>query len=120
MVCNLNFWRQNSHTYLVLDLVPFPQVTEQGPNSDHSLQIPSIGQGLILHGSTSLAQCLKITEKVALNIASEASYISKSSLEMPKNSQFWLVLENLKLENLKCDILDDFQTMCLRLKLVTR
>ena len=85
MVCNLNFWRQNSHTYLVLDLVPFPQVTEQGPNSDHSLQIPSIGQGLILHGSTSLAQCLKITEKVALNIASEASYISKSSLkEMPK------------------------------------
>ena len=74
MVCSLNFWRQNSHTYLVLDLVPFPQVTEQGPNSDHSLQIPSIGQGLILHGSTSLAQCLKITEKVATLRAKRATF----------------------------------------------
>ena len=29
-------------------------------------------------------QCLKITEKVSFNIASEASYIDKSSLKMPK------------------------------------
>ena len=37
------------------------------------------------------AQCLKITEKVAFNIASEASYIyilNSSSLKMPKTVNF--------------------------------
>ena len=37
---------------------------------------------------SSIAQCLKITQKVAFDIASEASYvynlIEKSSLKMPK------------------------------------
>ena len=44
-------------------------------------------------------QCLKITEKVAFNIASEASYcniLSRQKLiKNAKNSQFWRVFENL-------------------------
>ena len=34
------------------------------------------------------AQCLKITEKVSFNIASEASYVYKSSLKIPKMVHF--------------------------------
>ena len=55
---------------------------------------------------THLAQCLKITEKVSFNIASEASYIyiwvDKSSLKMPKNGPFVRVFENLKLAIKQC------------------
>ena len=45
------------------------------------------------------SRCLKITQKVSFNIASEASYIyiskvNKSSLKLPKNGQFWRVFEN--------------------------
>ena len=44
-------------------------------------------------------QCLKITEKVAFNIASEASYVNILSrqklIKNAKNSQFWRVFENL-------------------------
>ena len=36
-----------------------------------------------------MGQCLKITEKVSFNIASEASNVYKSSLKMPKNGPFW-------------------------------
>ena len=36
----------------------------------------------------SLALCLKMTEKVSFNIASEASYVYKSSLKMPKMVNF--------------------------------
>ena len=43
-------------------------------------------------------QCLKITEKVAFNIASEASYVNILSrqklIKNAKNSQFWRVFEN--------------------------
>ena len=48
------------------------------------------------------AQCLKITEKVAFNIASEASYVYSSSgqkfIKNAKNSQFGEVLKNLALQ----------------------
>ena len=41
---------------------------------------------------------MKITEKVAFNIASEASYVYiLSGQKFIKNGQFWQVLENLKL-----------------------
>ena len=54
------------------------------------------------------SRCLKITENVSFNFASEASYIyivDKSSLKMPK-------MANLaKMEKIKCDIFSDFQTM---------
>ena len=42
------------------------------------------------------SQCLKITGKVAFNIASEASYVY---IKMPKNGPFWRVFENIKLAN---------------------
>ena len=38
-------------------------------------------------------QCLKITEKVLFNIA-------------------WKLVDNAKIKTLKCDIWDDFQTLC--------
>ena len=47
------------------------------------------------------AQCLKITEKVSFNIASEASYIyilrGQKFINKAKNGPFWRVFENLKL-----------------------
>ena len=48
-----------------------------------------------------LTQCLKITEKVSFNIASEASYIKILSeqkfIKNAKNGSFWWLFENLKL-----------------------
>ena len=87
-------------------------------------------------------RCLKITEKVSFNIASEASYVyifsGQKLTKIANNDPFWRVLENLKIacgqivlpdksiligqklmENakmpkFKCDILSNFQTMCVR------
>ena len=46
-------------------------------------------------------QCLKITKKVAFNIASEASYVyilsGQKFIKDAKNGQFWRVFENLNL-----------------------
>ena len=84
------------------------------------------------------ARCLKITEKVSFNIASEASYVYiLSGQKLIKNAQKWCILasfwkpeacgqtvlpdrsvlisqklvKNAKIENLKYDILGDFQTL---------
>ena len=46
------------------------------------------------------AQCLKITQKVAFNIASEASYVYILS-----GQKF---IKNAKIGKFKCDILSDF------------
>ena len=47
------------------------------------------------------ARCLKITEKVSFNIASEASYVyilsGRKLIKNAKNCPFWRVFENLKL-----------------------
>ena len=82
-----------------------------------------------------MAQCLKITEKVSFNNASEASYVyilngSKKpkmvnlasfetlKLEVKQNYQtgHFLIGEKLveyaKIQKLKCDIFGDFQTLC--------
>ena len=52
------------------------------------------------------AQCLKITEKVSFNIASEASYVYILSghkfIENAKNDPFLRVFENLKLAVKQC------------------
>ena len=52
------------------------------------------------------ARCLKITEKVSFNIASEASYVYiLSGQKLIKNAQncpFWRVFENLKLAVSQC------------------
>ena len=46
----------------------------------------------------SKTQCLKITEKVSFNIASEASYVyilnGQKFIKNAKNSQFWRVFKN--------------------------
>ena len=51
-------------------------------------------------------QCLKITEKVSLNIASEASYVyilSGHNLnKSTKNGPFWRVFESQKFEDKQC------------------
>ena len=83
-------------------------------------------------------RCLKITEKILFNIASEASYVyilsGQRLLKMPNMVHFgeflktWSLrsnsvtrkvnfnrtklVENAKIKKLKCDILSDFQTMC--------
>ena len=72
----------------------------------------------------SFARCLKISEKVSFNIASEASYVYILSVQKliknAKNGPIWQVFENLKLsvkqcyqagQKFKCYILGDFQTM---------
>ena len=88
-------------------------------------RVPSLLLNFFLDAQHS-ARCLKITEKVSFNIASEASYVYIGP--------FWRVFENLqlavkqsyqtcqfyldknwwkmpKLENKKCDVLGDFQTL---------
>ena len=57
------------------------------------------------------AQCLKITEKVSFNIASEASYVYILSGQKLMDKNCWK-MPKLKTWNFKCDILSDFQTMC--------
>ena len=53
-----------------------------------------------------VAQCLKITEKVSFNIASEASYVyilsGQKLIKNAKNGSFWQVFENLKLAVKQC------------------
>ena len=81
------------------------------------------------------AQCLKITEKGRILIASEARYVYNLSdqkfIKNAKNGPFWRVFENMKLAveqcyqtgkllldkswwkigKLKCHIMGDFQTL---------
>ena len=61
------------------------------------------------------AQCLKIPEKVAFIIASEASYVyilnGQKFIKNAKNSQFGDFLKTWK--KLKCDFSSDFQTLCI-------
>ena len=52
------------------------------------------------------ARCLKITEKVSFNIASEASYVyilsGQKFIKNAKNVPFWQVFENLMLAVKQC------------------
>ena len=53
-----------------------------------------------------VARCLKITEKVSFNIASEANYVyilsGQKLIKNAKNGPFWRVFENLKLAVKQC------------------
>ena len=64
---------------------------------NQGLSFPTIFYGFVYSG----AWCLKITEKVSFNIASEASYVyilsGQKLIKNAKNGQFWRVFENLKL-----------------------
>ena len=86
----------------------------------------------------SCTRCLKITEKVLINIASEVSYVNiLSGQKLIKNAKKWSILasfwkpeacgqtvlpdrsvligqklvENVKIQKFQCDILSNFQTM---------
>ena len=56
--------------------------------------------------SFNVARCLKITEKVSFNIASEASYVDILSgqklIKNAKNGPFWRVFEKLKVAVKQC------------------
>ena len=53
-----------------------------------------------------LPLCLKITEKVSFNIASEANYVyilsGQKLIKNARNGPFWRVFENLKLAVKQC------------------
>ena len=55
---------------------------------------------------TRYARCLKITDKVSFNIASEASYIyiisGQKLIKNAKNGPIWRVFENVKLAVKEC------------------
>ena len=55
---------------------------------------------LLLHIYSTKTSCLKITEKVSFNIASEASYVyllnGQKFIKSAKNDRFWRVFENLE------------------------
>ena len=52
------------------------------------------------------SRCLKITEKVSFNIASEASYVyilsGQKLMKNAKKGPFWRVIENLNLAVKQC------------------
>ena len=56
--------------------------------------------------SSAIPQCLKFTEKVSFNIASEASYVyilsGQKLTKSAKNGPVWRVFENLKLAVKQC------------------
>ena len=95
-----------------------------------------------LEEDTQIERCLKITEKVSFNIASEASYVYFLSwqklIKIPQLVHFgeflktWSLrsnsvtrqvligqklVENAKIQKFKCDILSNFQTMWKRKRL---
>ena len=95
-----------------------------------------------LEEDTQIERCLKITEKVSFNIASEVSYVYFLSwqklIKNTKNGPFgeflktWSLrsnsvtrqvligqklVENAKIQKFKCDILSNFQTMWKRKRL---
>ena len=94
----------------------------------HFVNVTAKPNKILFHSKT---RCLKITEKVSFNIASEASYVYiMSGQKFIKNAKNWTILAsfwNLKLavkqcyqtkiggkcQNLKiqCDFLSNFQTM---------
>ena len=70
----------------------------------------------ILHPFTiipGVARCLKITEKVSFNIASEASYVyilsGQKFIKNAKNGQFRRVFEKLKLAVKQCQQTGQFE-----------
>ena len=75
-----------------------------------SIQVafPAVCMSHVSHtlGEATTARCLKITEKVLFNIASEVSYARYvyilSGQKFIKNGPFWQVFENLKLAVEQC------------------
>ena len=72
----------------------------------HLLKTPSSLQSFSSFSKFFNPRCLKITEKVSFNIASEASYVYILTVqklnENAKNCPFWRVFENLELAVKQC------------------
>ena len=72
----------------------------------HELHLISVNDVNIMTHECPNTRCLKITEKVSFNIASEASYIyilsGQKLIKNAKNGSFWRVFENLKLAVKQC------------------
>ena len=58
------------------------------------------------HNLSLYTRCLKITEKVSFNIASEASYVyilsGQTLIKNAENGPFWRIFENLNLAVKQC------------------
>ena len=70
------------------------------------MQVSEYNSKLSSLGVQVLSRCLKITEKVSFNIASEASYVyilsGQKLIKNAENGPFWRVFENLKLAVKQC------------------
>ena len=111
--------------------------------NNQKIKVPNIKRQILTFHKDfqfpSYAQCLKITEKVSFNIASEASYgyilsgrkFIKNAKKWSNLTSFWQteatfqtvlpatpplvgqkLMKNAKIEKFRCDILGDFQTLC--------
>ena len=111
--------------YLIYEAAPFMLMNSYHHKSNFQKRRGSMSSEL------NHTQCLKIAEKVAFNIASEASYVYILSV---LSGQKWSIrnhvaygqtvlpdktlsigqklVANVKIEKFKCEILADIQTMC--------
>ena len=92
------FWFKVVHFYQVLQSMQF---------SVQFQVLSQFGRTLLRAAlCATLSQCLKITEKVSFNIASEASYVyilsGQKLTKNAKNGPFWRVFENLKFAGKQC------------------
>ena len=81
---------------------------KKSEDPDSSSSVYTMGhlwqQGGILSHFWTVAQCLKICQNVAFNIASEASYVyvDKSSSKMPKMASFWKPSWKIQMRHFWC------------------
>ena len=101
LTCDFKFYLQHIQSYMPSSKIQFNQIRIFAPKKISNEQLFSYWLSKIKK-----AQCLKITEKVASNIASEASYVyilsGQKFIKNAKNGQFWRVFENLKLAVKQC------------------
>ena len=87
-------WLRNGVTYAKLTAIIIPRIVL--PWFAMNAMKKVIAKNIVL-----TSRCLKITEKVSFNIASEASYVyivsGQKLIKNAKNGPFWRVFENLKL-----------------------
>ena len=84
----------------------FLELSNENTKKNHLFASHKNLLGLLIHYNIAkmminkrYSRCLKITEKVSFNIASEASYVYKSSLKMPKIVHFGEFLKTWSLRS---------------------
>ena len=110
--CNADEYKKNQALHVFsLDLLLTKYALQVPKVMDYEINVEFIigNVQLLIHFMT--AQCLKIVQKVAFNVASEACYVyilrRQKSIKKAKNSQFWRVFENLNLAVKLCYHLPD-------------